>query len=172
MVDFSFLGTKAQEQAIADVPIPEPLELSDGFRFDPNMINLMAGMGSMFSQGKPAGQAIGEPTANMNRAQQYQEAAARQQAEEKNLMRELINAIRGDYTAKMFGDKEDLSNLDSLTIDGNGITVKAPNPFRTQKFGGDKPLEGQNSTPATTSKASAPMASAKDYSPFLQALLA
>lgn len=112
---------------------------------DPNVQRLLAQMGSGFSQGQPAGQAIGEPADALIRNKALQGAAAGGSGRQANFMQQLIRALQGDpLGGNLFGDKEDLNTLNSATIDNNGITIKAPNPLQTKpSFGTDSSLEAQ-----------------------------
>ena len=154
MVDFrDLIGEGAAFNTPDDLggPQPETAPNQGGFlpQFniqDPNVQRLLAQMGSGFSQGQPAGQAIGGAADTLIRNKALQGAAAGGSGRQAGFMQQLIQALQGDPLGKnLFGDKDDPNTLNSATIHTEGITIDAPNPFRTRAFGdvSDPSLDSQ-----------------------------
>lgn len=125
---------------------PQPGKIAQMFS-DPNWINALAQAGSGLSQGQPVGQALGGAAEQLatNRALQGATAAGIERQE--SYMKQLIAALQGATSGKrgIIGDAEDMNTINSFTMDNNGLTIKAPNPFRTKAFGDvtDSSLETQ-----------------------------
>jgi len=120
-----------------------------GFFSDPNNLRLLAGIGSRFGQGQSVGQALGDPTQELIRRQQFQTAVAGQQQREADFRQQLLDALRG---GKLLSPTEQNDGFDSATIDGDGNinlkmknTPQAPAPSLT-----DKPLEAVRGSGRTT----------------------
>jgi len=104
------------------------------FLSDPNNQRLLADMGSRFSQGQSAEQAIGDAGQALVRRQASQQAGG-------NLMNQIVEALRG---GKMLSPKEDNNAFDSITMDGDGNVSAKMNyvPPKSQfDIGADQPLE-------------------------------
>lgn len=145
-----------------DAPLQQP---AGGFNFtqllaDPNMQQLLAGIGARIGGQGSVGEAIGVPTGQAIRAQQFQKAATKQQGQQQDLWQSILGAIQGGDTGKLFTEPG-TPGLDSMTIDSKGINIKAPNVFGASGYGTDEPLEA-----GTEAKGGG-----RDFSPFFKPLL-
>ena len=128
--DFSFLG---DTNAAGD------------WAASPNFLQLLAGMGSQFGQGKSAGEAIGNNTAMMLRQLAMQNAVGGP----RNPATQTAPNVKKDVWEQL-GEMEPTPKgtpgIDSKTITADGITVKIPSPKNLSTYNSNIPAEAMPST--------------------------
>jgi len=130
---------------------------------DPNFIQLLAGMGSGFSQGKGAGEAIGGPTAEMMRNQQAQKSGSA-------LLEAILNPKNREGMVTPVGSPGADKIVTSQDANGQTITIKSPSEKNLNTFGTTVPPESQPAQAAQSMQSSS-MGGSQEQSPFWKALL-
>ena len=151
---FDFLSSDA---SATDIPgqAPPATETSTSGKLltDPNFLRLLAGMGSGFSKGLGAGEAIGGATTEMIRNQQVQKAGG-------NILKQLLaGGTTPTPTPKGMAGPDVVTT--KRTADGTTTTVQEPSAANLSTFGTNVPAE---SIPA-------PTVGGTNQSPFWKALL-
>lgn len=127
---------------VANPQVPE----TNGFNFqqalgnfdDPDSMRALGQVGSLLSQGKPAGQALGDPADQLIRRRGVQKAGS-------TIAEQLLTAAK---EGKLLSDPDDNAKFDSMTIDGKGGgSLKFTNTPKREVIGDqpltDVPLEAQ-----------------------------
>jgi len=132
-------------------------------KMNPNFLQLLAGMGSQFGQGKSAGQAIGDPTAGMIRNMQVQKAG-------NNMMSSMEPTPIGQAGPDQIEEKT------IRTADGTTKTTKVvePSAKNLNTYGPTVPPEALTQTPSGVSSmgsGNGGVSNGGSTSPFWRALL-
>ncbi|HUW44878.1 MAG TPA: hypothetical protein VMW50_03690 [Dehalococcoidia bacterium] len=151
---FDFLSS---DTAATDIPgqVPPATETSTSGKLltDPNFLRLLAGMGSGFSKGLGAGEAIGGATTEMIRNQQVQKAGG-------NILKQLLGGGTTIPTPTPRGMAGPDAVTTKRTADGTTTTVQEPSAANLSSYGTNVPAENMSAK-----------GGAVEQSPFWKALL-
>ncbi len=152
---------------------------------NPNFIQLLAGIGAGLDP-EGIGGAVGGPTAQMSRHQAMQQAAAKQQKRDTQLMDQLIAAISGRDPSQLVGPVDDPSTFNKMSLDEKGLHIDAPFPGQAATGTGvgtgrqmpnvtDPPMESRRSPQAQGQRGAGftqpSPTGQRDFSPFSRRLI-
>ena len=150
---FDFLsGDVAAPSTTDQVPVTTGTSPSGNLLTDPNFLRLLAGMGSGFSKGLGAGEAIGGATTEMIRNQQVQKAGG-------NILKQLLGGGTTPTPTPRGVAGPDVVTT-KRTADGTTTTVQEPSATNLSSYGTNVPAENMSAK-----------GGAVEQSPFWKALL-
>ncbi len=130
------------------VPTLPNVPAEGGGGIDPNLLQLLAGIGGNISQGKNLGESIAGPGQQFGTNRALQQTIAKRSQQQAQLMQGIVDALSGGSPtgiSDVVGPKTDLNTADSVTITDDGISVKTPKKPDVAPQGGgrltDAPLE-------------------------------